>query len=185
MKKSVSLLIALVFVLLISGCTTGPQCPTCPNPSTWSECDANAVKTRTNYKCSEDTDYECESYTESQNCATEIRMTGQHGLDVVVTPTVEEKVKGTLKAEAVAVPENTIAVLLFVFAGATDVGSASDEDMLVKLADSSGSDGWKIFLETTELENGLHTLMFSSMSEMEDEASPWGDMVVTQIIVNN
>ncbi|UCD02744.1 MAG: hypothetical protein JSV63_03075, partial [Candidatus Aenigmatarchaeota archaeon] len=59
-------LVMIVPVLLISGCTqAGPQCPTCSNPSTWSECDANAVKTRTNYKCSEDTEYECESYTES------------------------------------------------------------------------------------------------------------------------
>ena len=51
-------LVMIVPVLLISGCTqAGPQCPTCSNPGTWSECDANAMKTRTNYKCSEDTDY--------------------------------------------------------------------------------------------------------------------------------
>ncbi|MCX6821341.1 MAG: hypothetical protein NTW30_01040 [Candidatus Aenigmarchaeota archaeon] len=47
--------------------TTIIQCPTCPNPSTWSDC-LNDKKSRTNYKCDQNTNYECQSFTETEDC---------------------------------------------------------------------------------------------------------------------
>jgi hypothetical protein len=184
--KTWLLAIMLVGIIFISGCTqAGPQCPTCPNPSTWSECDANAVKTRTNYKCSEDTDYECESYTESYNCATEIRVTGQSGLEIVITPTLEEKVKGLMKLEAVGVPGDTSGIVLFAYAGSLTIDATNVENAVVTQYDMNESDGWKIFLETTELENGLYTLIITSADAEGDETNPWNDVLTTQIIVSN
>lgn len=43
------------------------KCPSCPQPTEWSEC-INGQKTRTNYKCSLETGYECVSYTETDTC---------------------------------------------------------------------------------------------------------------------
>jgi len=39
------------------------KCPSCPQPEEWSTC-INSQKTRTNYKCSAETEYECVSYTQ-------------------------------------------------------------------------------------------------------------------------
>jgi len=44
-----------------------PSCPTCPQPSAWSDCIDNN-KTRTNYKCDATTNYACQSYTETKDC---------------------------------------------------------------------------------------------------------------------
>lgn len=46
---------------------TGSQCPTCPKPEEWSEC-TNGTKTRINYRCDKETNYECKSYTEKRSC---------------------------------------------------------------------------------------------------------------------
>jgi hypothetical protein len=179
-------LVMIVPVLLISGCTqAGPQCPTCPNPGIWSECDENAVKTRANYKCSEDTEYECESYTESQNCATEIRVTGNYGLGIVITPTVEDKVKGLMKLEAVGVPGDTSGIVLWAYAGSVTLEETNVENAVVTQHDLDESDGWEIFVETTELENGLYTLIITAANANDDGTRPWNDVVTTQIIVNN
>lgn len=44
-----------------------PSCPTCPQPSAWSDCIDNK-QTRTNYKCDATTNYICQSYTETTDC---------------------------------------------------------------------------------------------------------------------
>ncbi len=44
-----------------------PTCPTCPQPSSWSDC-AAGKQTRTNYKCDASTSYACQSYTETKDC---------------------------------------------------------------------------------------------------------------------
>ncbi len=46
------------------------KCPSCPEPGEWSEC-VNETKTRTNYKCSEETDFKCVSYIEITECEVE------------------------------------------------------------------------------------------------------------------
>jgi len=43
------------------------ECPVCPSPSAWGECVDNK-QNRTNYRCSEETNYTCESYVEEQGC---------------------------------------------------------------------------------------------------------------------
>ncbi|MEM7825084.1 MAG: PGF-pre-PGF domain-containing protein [Candidatus Aenigmatarchaeota archaeon] len=45
-----------------------PTCPTCPQATLWSDC-VDGKQTRTNYKCDETTNFECQSYTEEQTCA--------------------------------------------------------------------------------------------------------------------
>jgi hypothetical protein len=52
----------------INPITTIVQCPTCPSPSTWSEC-LNDKKSRINYKCDQTTNYQCQSFTETESCA--------------------------------------------------------------------------------------------------------------------
>jgi len=47
--------------------TTIPVCPTCSPPTAWSEC-VEGKRTRTVYKCSEETNYECEAVTEEESC---------------------------------------------------------------------------------------------------------------------
>ncbi|MCK4336281.1 MAG: hypothetical protein KAW40_06190 [Candidatus Aenigmarchaeota archaeon] len=43
-------------------------CPTCPGPSEWSAC-IGGEKTRTNHRCSAETNYECEPYEETEQCS--------------------------------------------------------------------------------------------------------------------
>jgi len=43
------------------------QCPICPEPTEWSDC-INNTQSRTNYRCSGETNYICESYTETRDC---------------------------------------------------------------------------------------------------------------------
>ncbi len=47
------------------------KCPSCPQASEWSQC-INGTKTRTNYKCSEKTDYKCVAYTEIAKCKVDL-----------------------------------------------------------------------------------------------------------------
>ncbi|MEA3248135.1 MAG: hypothetical protein U9Q73_00340 [Nanoarchaeota archaeon] len=44
-----------------------PQCPTCSEPTDWSQCSVGEMF-RTNYKCDSTTNYECRSFTEEQSC---------------------------------------------------------------------------------------------------------------------
>jgi len=48
-----------------------PKCPTCPSPTEWGEC-IEGKQSRTNYRCGAETNYECEGYTEEEDCV-EIR----------------------------------------------------------------------------------------------------------------
>jgi PGF-pre-PGF domain-containing protein len=43
------------------------ECSSCPEATDWSEC-AEGKQRRTNYRCSEETDYECIGYTEEKSC---------------------------------------------------------------------------------------------------------------------
>ncbi len=45
----------------------GEGCPACQPPGDWSGC-MNGQQTRTAYRCSAETSYECQSYSESQTC---------------------------------------------------------------------------------------------------------------------
>jgi len=43
------------------------ECPVCPSPSVWGEC-VEGKQSRTDYRCSEETNYTCESYVEERSC---------------------------------------------------------------------------------------------------------------------
>ncbi|MDD5649843.1 MAG: hypothetical protein PHF86_05390 [Candidatus Nanoarchaeia archaeon] len=45
------------------------SCPTCQSSTSWSTC-TNNQQTRTNYICNSTTDYQCQSFTETQSCST-------------------------------------------------------------------------------------------------------------------
>jgi len=42
-------------------------CPSCPSQTEWSDC-VNNIQKRTNYRCSPETNYKCQSYIETQSC---------------------------------------------------------------------------------------------------------------------
>lgn len=46
------------------------ECPICSEPTEWSEC-VNNKQIRTNYRCGSETNYVCESYTETRSCEVE------------------------------------------------------------------------------------------------------------------
>jgi hypothetical protein len=90
--KKIVIVLFILSVMVLSGC--GPKCPECPGSGAWSSCNEDAVKTRTNYKCSEATNFECGEFEETQQCATEIRVAGRTGLsEILITPTIEKMLK--------------------------------------------------------------------------------------------
>lgn len=188
--KNIFIFITLLFgAVLITGCAgpyAGPSCPTCANPSPWSECNQEGAKTRTNYKCSEETNYTCESYTEEKACETQINLKGAKGaLDIVIAPTLDESVKGIIKVEAVSVPEGT-EMIKFIFAPQeVEIGPAMDISKVVIETDASGSDGWRAFFDTSKVDNGLFRLFIGSTYEGAPDANPWLDYTNTQMIVKN
>ncbi len=63
---------------------TVKECPSCPQPSTWSDC-ANNKQTRTSYRCSVETNYICQSYAEEQACGLPVTLPkGKTGLIIGV-----------------------------------------------------------------------------------------------------
>ena len=78
----------MVGVLLLSAC--GTKTVTCPSAGSYSECNENGVKTRTNYRLIDSET--CQGYAEEMQCATEVRVTGRTGLtEMRITPTIEKK----------------------------------------------------------------------------------------------
>ena len=104
MKTQLLLAIFIIGAVFVSGCASGPSCPSCPGAGSWSACDASAMKTRTSYKCGSETNYECQSYAEQQACKTEIAIQGSENLAGTVSPTIEDTVKGTLKVTINTLP---------------------------------------------------------------------------------
>lgn len=46
-----------------------PECPECPSPSKWSECE-NKIKNRTVYICNQTTNFTCQEFEEIKECST-------------------------------------------------------------------------------------------------------------------
>ncbi|MFP4045590.1 MAG: hypothetical protein ACLFS3_00850 [Candidatus Aenigmatarchaeota archaeon] len=78
------------------------ECPTCPPPQPWEPC-INGTQIRYNYRCSEDTGYECEEFTEERDCTVE--------QTVPTTPT------GRFLQNPLVGIVGLIAVILFSFVG--------------------------------------------------------------------
>ncbi|MBW2991687.1 hypothetical protein KY345_00535 [Candidatus Woesearchaeota archaeon] len=169
----------IICVILLAGC--GPSCPKCPEPGSYSECSDQAVKTRTNYRCSEATDFECESYSEEAQCSTEIKMQGN--LDAIIKPSVEEKVKGIIKIEVRGVPEGTKNVLYWMEGGdLVPVGPERGPSI------ASEQDGvWTAMIDTAQYKNGLYSVKAAST---ERETVKEGDTPPTafaqgQMVISN
>lgn len=180
MKKKLILILLLTGVLLVSGCEL--SCPKCPEPGSYSECNDQAVKLRTNYRCSEVTDFQCESYAEEKQCATAIKLEGD--LDVTVKPTIEEKVKGIIKIEITGAPEDTT-IVGYVLEGG-DLPPVSERGP--SLASDQGEGVWRAMIDTTQYKNGLYNIgvMTSNKIDMEEnKGSPPTAYAQGQIVISN
>ena len=182
------LVLAIIGVIFLSGCTSKPKCPDCQSPGTWSTCTDNSIKTRTNYRCSTETNYICESYTEEKACAVEIRIKGTKDLDVVINPTLDEAVKGTIKIEALSVPEKTEEVDFFLVPQGIRLRANMLEEEAAKIEkgiDDNADGGWKYYLDTTKFGNGVYTIFIGSTYEGAPDENPWLDDASTQLVINN
>lgn len=181
--------IFIISALFLSGCAisdSGPTCPPCPNPGAWSGCTADGVKSRNSYFCGADTAYNCESQKEERTCATQINLRGEKGiLQVMIAPTLDENVKGIIKIEAESVPEGTQSMKLILAPYDVEIGRNMDISKVKIITDGSGSDGWKAFIDTTKVKNGLYQLLIGSTYEGAPDENPWLDSVLTQLVVNN
>jgi len=182
----VILLIVIVFIVRFIWPSAETKCQTCPTLGPWSKCTQELVKTRTNYRCSEETNYACESYIEEKNCETEIRVKGDRGiLEAVISPTIDESVKGIIKVEVLKVPEGT-EVIKFIFAPQeVAIGAQMDISKVIIESDSSGTDGWKAFFDTTKVKNGLYKILIGSTYQGAPDENPWLDYTFLQVITDN
>ena len=174
--KKIFLILTLISLLLLAGC--GPKCPQCPESSSYSECNDQAMKTRTNYKCSEATNFQCKSYTEEKQCATEIKLTGN--IDGIIKPSLEEKVKGVIKLEIKNVPEDTVLVAYYLEGG--DLSPIGIERMPY-FATNQG-DVWTGMLDTNEYKNGLYQIGVIANNEETLEGNPHA-YAFGQILISN
>ena len=177
MKKIIPVIIVLS-ILVLSGCTK-PKCPDCQNPGTWSSCSEDGVKTRTNYRCGEETEYKCVSYTEEKNCETQIVLKGGvSDLETTISPTLDETVKGIIKVESVAVPDGTTNIVVLLLKQITNNEGKPDQEIVVREVDASGSDGWKVFIDTTMYIHGEYDWVICFKAENLKTAKIFCDLLL-------
>ena len=178
--------LAVFSVAAVSGCVSqGPSCPQCPSPSAWSSCNDDAQKTRTNYRCGEETSYQCESYTEQEACRTSLSLAGQNGLSVTISPAVEETVKGIVKATLETVPSGVTKVWVMMTPQGWQPEEGEDPftspNVILQVEDASV--GKSVYVDTANVENGVYTL--GVMVTSNPSGAPWTDVVQTQLLVQN
>lgn len=178
-------IISLLSLIFIGGCVQQekPECPQCLEPSSWSKCSDQAIKTRTNYKCSAETDYSCQSYEETANCKTEQILKGNKGLDVVVSPTLDETVKKIIKVSVNSIPSEGAKIWVMLSPqGISQVEDPFNEpNVVLQIVDAKA--GQSVFLDTTKVENGVYNI--GIMTTVNPSGGPWTDIVQTQLIVEN
>jgi len=178
--KKILLAVLILSMVLLSAC--GPKCPECPGSSAWSACNEEAVKTRTAYRCSEETNFECQEFDETQQCATEVRVKGRTGLsEMLITPTIEKNVKGIITVELTKAPDETQAVIFVLNKGKIDMEAGLGPGIPI---DQDSSDGWSTMYDTTEYENGLYEVAAIVGEGFADNQPPL-DAVIAQIIIDN
>ncbi|MBW2990091.1 hypothetical protein KY348_00120 [Candidatus Woesearchaeota archaeon] len=181
--KLYHLFILSIILLFIAGCS--PKCPKCPNPTTWSQCSEAAMKSRTNYRCNEN--FECESFSETQACKTEILMSGKN-IEARLSPSIESNVKGIIQVEALKVPKATEFVVFLFYPQDVQLSSNMDEEdakRVLREIDVNEADGWSVFIDTTKFNNGIYNIFIGPSKEDASEESPWLAYTQTQIVVNN
>lgn len=180
--------LVIISVVLIVGIFIflgGKSCPECPQASSWSKCNQDAIKTRTNYKCSEETNYQCQSYIEESQCKTELPIKGAKGLDVVITPTLDELVKGTIKININSVPSNVEKIWIMMGPQGQQPQAGEDPfkmpNTIIQIEDATA--GKIIFIDTAKVSNGVYNL--GVMATNNPNGAPWEDVIQTQIVVEN
>jgi len=179
MKKVYLIFLSLLaFTFLLTSC--GPKCPECPAVGSYSECNDQAIKTRTNYRCSESTNFECESYTEEAQCRTEIKLEGI--LDTTIKPSIEEKVKGIIKIEIKGAPEDTKIIAYSLEGG--DLPPIGPERGPSLAADQGGV--WTAMIDTTQYKNGLYSISAGTYNkDVLEENNPPTAYAQGQIVISN
>ena len=167
-----------ILVVLFTAC--GPTCPECEAPSAWSSCNTQAQKVRTAYKCSEDTNFECQAFEETLECKTEITAKGVVGdSELVISPSIEKNVQGIISIELGNAPSETVAVAFIIDDGTREKNEGPNLPF-----DTDGSDGWSIMLDTTDYENGLYSIGAVAGVGF-DEGQPPLDAANVQVIIKN
>ena len=177
-------ILAISAVIFISGCIQqGQKCPQCLDLSSWSKCNDQAIKTRINYKCSAETNYACQSYEETTNCKTEIVLKGNKGFVVVVSPTLDETVKGVIKVSVNSIPSE--GTKIWAMLSPQGMGQVEDPfkepNVIIQIVDARA--GQSVFLDTTKVKNGVYNL--GIMTTVNPKGGPWTDVVQTQLIIEN
>ncbi len=174
---------AVFLCFFTAGCTQQPSCD-CPSPGSWSECNEQAIKTRTAYTCSADTNYTCVEYEEQKECSTYMEISNSDLL-VVVSPTLDNVVKGTIKFEATSLPQNTqtIVFMLYPEGQPIDMNQGLKENQIFSSDDVSGS--WVKYVDTTQLDNGVYMVGILPTNDNMPSNSPWLAVGQAQIIVRN
>jgi len=181
----VSLIIGVAGYFLVVKERIGPKCPQCPPPEEWSKCDENNKKTRTNYSCGKDTNYECKGYKEEELCKTSISAQGKNGLGVTVSPTKDKYIEGIITVSIDSLPSNSGEVIVLL--------SPKDE----KLTDNpyltpgvfikylEPQKGQSVEIDTRGVSNGEYKLDILVEPKTQTEAVSWSDLIQIPFVVEN
>ncbi len=123
-----------------------------------------------------------ESTREPQKPKTEIIAKGQKGTELVISPSVDEVIKGTVTITMNNVPQGTKYVGFYLEAG--DAEDASDGPPNLGL-DNDGSDGWNLVADTTAYGNNKKQIFALAFAEDPgSEVDPTATAQAT-LIINN
>lgn len=120
---------------------------------------------------------------EPEKPKTEIIAKGQTGLELVISPSVDEVIKGTVTITMNNVPQGTKFAGFYLKSGdAEDVG----DDLPNVGLDKDGSDGWSSILDTTEYNNNKYRIFAATFGEEPDytTAEPTGT-ILAEVVINN
>ncbi len=188
MKTAFSAMV-LMGLIMIAGCTQGgPSAATCncPAPGSWSECNDSAVKTRINYQCGSETNYTCVPYNETAECETSITITSED-LTVVISPSLDSKVKGTIKIEATNIPSQTTKIYFMMNPQnePINVSEGLKDNQVFTIDDATPSKGWSKYIDTTAMSNGVYEIAVLPTYEGAPSNSPWLAIAKTQVVISN
>ncbi|MBS3116961.1 hypothetical protein J4421_05185 [Candidatus Woesearchaeota archaeon] len=119
---------------------------------------------------------------EPEKPKTEIIATGQKGAELVISPSVDEAIKGTVTITMNNVPQETRYVGFYIERG--DAEDANDGPPNLGL-DNDGSDGWSLVVDTTAYDNNKYRIFALAFAEEpSSEVEPTGT-VQAEVVINN
>jgi len=119
---------------------------------------------------------------EPEKPKTEIIAKGQKGVELVISPSVDEVIKGTVTITMNNVPQGTKFAGFYLKSGdAEDVGDGLPNVGL----DNDGSDGWSLIVDTTTYNNDKYRIFVSTFAEEPDYwVEPTGT-TSAEVLINN